>query len=66
MSTVSILPVVRHDYAPERDWLSEGAPRRPPAQVVEFHQKLARCSVCSSPAHRASRCPVRPGKDTTD
>ncbi len=66
MSTIAVLPVVYRSYAPDRDWLDRPEPRKPSAQVVQFTQKLALCSVCSSPNHRASRCPARPGKQDSD
>lgn len=66
MSTIAVLPVVHRTYEPQRDWLDRPEPRRPSADVVEFHQRLARCSICSSPNHRASKCPTRPGKQDSD
>lgn len=30
------------------------------AQVHEFHPRIARCSICLSPHHRASQCRLRP------
>lgn len=34
------------------------------ARVVEFHPKLARCGICGSPHHRASKCKLRPASDS--
>lgn len=33
---------------------------RPLAPVVEFHQRLVRCTICGSPHHRASKCKIKP------
>lgn len=66
MSNVAILGVPHRSYDSSRDWLTPSSDLRRSATVVPFTGRLERCSVCLSPAHRASRCPHRPGQDNQD
>ena len=47
---------------PERRTNSEGSFYNSDhyAEVRPFTPKIARCSICSSANHRATRCPLRP------
>jgi hypothetical protein len=41
-----------------RDWLQPGA------EIKTFTPRIARCSYCLSPHHRASKCPMRPRSES--
>ncbi len=65
-SNVQILDVPYRSYDSSRDWLTPTPRQQPGTTVVPFTARLERCSICMSAAHRASRCPHRPGQQNQD
>lgn len=39
------------------------SPKQASAEIKQFTQRLATCSICGGGTHRASQCPQRPRSD---